>query len=370
MNISTAPKWIGFITLLVIFTACSQEQSVDPTEIFEKYAEISVPVELVMEVHEPDDIFFGQLGSVAADANGNLYVIDRQFNHVLNINSEGRIIETVGRAGDGPGEYRYMTNMFVARDTLYVYDFNQARLTSYSRNQDGSLSRLNDLDIQLVDGNMPRGVLKSRNNYVVEGFGVNDRGEQTGFIALLNRDGSVLNPGFMPIQIERWRMVGEGTMRMPLFRRLAHYRITTDDLFYYGWNDSLKIEVRDLSGEIINTISYDIQYYRPGIITEEILEQQPPELRNAVRDIAYSTKPAFDNMMVDEQHRVWVNLGDIYEDTPETDQWIVLNGDSELEFSFQLPRAVRFFQAQNNRMYGIYRTAEGEQSIQVYEIKI
>ncbi|MCH8496736.1 MAG: 6-bladed beta-propeller [Balneolales bacterium] len=185
MNISTASKWIGFIVMIIIVTACSQEESTNISHILEKYEEVRIPAELVMEVFEPDDILFGQLGSVAADMNGNIYVVDRQFYHIMNITPDGDILETVGREGDGPGEYRFIGNMFVARDTMYVYDTRHARLVNYARNQDGTLSRIRDLDIQLVDGLMARGVLKSRNNYVVEGFGMNDTVQRIGFMGSL-----------------------------------------------------------------------------------------------------------------------------------------------------------------------------------------
>lgn len=49
---------------------------------------------------------FGEIGGVAFDAEGRLYVFDRQAGTVTRVGTDGRFLGTIGRPGEGPGELR------------------------------------------------------------------------------------------------------------------------------------------------------------------------------------------------------------------------------------------------------------------------
>jgi hypothetical protein len=50
--------------------------------------------------------FFGVLGSVLEDGEGNVYLLDRQLNEIKVFSPEGEYLRTIGREGEGPGEFR------------------------------------------------------------------------------------------------------------------------------------------------------------------------------------------------------------------------------------------------------------------------
>jgi hypothetical protein len=356
------------LAFVVISCGKSSSESTFSALSREVYIEHAIPVEEVLTLEESGDVFFANIGSLATDSRGNIFVVDRQVNHVIRFNPEGELVATFGGPGEGPGEFRYMSNMFVARDTLYIYDFQNARLTVLSYDERGPLTMERMIDIEIQEGRIPRGVLMAGDKFLVEGFTMDETGQQNGFVALLNHDGSLHNPYFMPLRAPETFPIRymDRDMHLPRpFRRLSHYRVTDEALFYYAWNDSVRVQVYDMSGNLRNTIRYDIEY-RKADMADFDFTRFPPEFRRFFEGAAPETKSAFDNLMVDDMGRVWVNLGDIAD--PETDQWIILNADSELESAFELPRRVRYFQVVGNRIFGIDRDEDGQQRIKVYAV--
>ncbi|HUG39732.1 MAG TPA: hypothetical protein VMM12_04570 [Longimicrobiales bacterium] len=69
---------------------------------------------------------------LAGDADGNLFVLDRQGSRVLKYGPDGRHLATYGRKGEGPGELSQPLGLAVGPgDTLWVTDFSNSRLTGY-----------------------------------------------------------------------------------------------------------------------------------------------------------------------------------------------------------------------------------------------
>ena len=55
---------------------------------------------------DSDEEFFGVISQIATDASGNVYLLDQQLNEVKVFAADGSYVTTVGREGEGPGEFR------------------------------------------------------------------------------------------------------------------------------------------------------------------------------------------------------------------------------------------------------------------------
>ena len=79
---------------------------------------------------------FGLISSVAIDSRGSIFVLDAQAQHVRAFDSVGTYIRTMGGPGAGPGELGpQAVEVFVGeRDTLYVPDIGNRRITRYDPN--------------------------------------------------------------------------------------------------------------------------------------------------------------------------------------------------------------------------------------------
>jgi hypothetical protein len=62
---------------------------------------------------EEGDVIFGVLSDVALDAQGNLYALDSQLSTISVFDRDGNFLRTIGREGEGPGEFRRASQLFV-----------------------------------------------------------------------------------------------------------------------------------------------------------------------------------------------------------------------------------------------------------------
>jgi hypothetical protein len=61
---------------------------------------------------EDEDVVFGVIDGVAADAD--VYLLDIQLSEVLVYTADGEYVRTIGREGEGPGEFRRPAGVFIA----------------------------------------------------------------------------------------------------------------------------------------------------------------------------------------------------------------------------------------------------------------
>lgn len=64
-----------------------------------------VPEISIGELDGPDELLFGSIRSIAVDDDLNVYVFDGQAQHVRVFDSDGAYVGTIGRRGEGPGEF-------------------------------------------------------------------------------------------------------------------------------------------------------------------------------------------------------------------------------------------------------------------------
>jgi hypothetical protein len=83
-----------------------------------------------------DPEVFGRITSIIADDEGNLYVADGQALEIRTFDREGTYLRSIGRSGQGPGEFGALTSLTWAADTLHALDWGNARIQRFTR--DGS----------------------------------------------------------------------------------------------------------------------------------------------------------------------------------------------------------------------------------------
>ncbi len=83
----------------------------------------TVPDNLTIELEElwrrgeeDDDVFFGMPIQILEDTDGNVFVLDSQVSEIIVFSPDGEYLRTIGREGDGPGEFRGANDMFMRPD--------------------------------------------------------------------------------------------------------------------------------------------------------------------------------------------------------------------------------------------------------------
>jgi hypothetical protein len=78
---------------------------------------------------EDEDILLGQIGAAISGPGGQTFVLDSQLSQVLVFDADGSLLRVLGREGEGPGEFRRPTGLFLAgADTLAVMQTFPGRL--------------------------------------------------------------------------------------------------------------------------------------------------------------------------------------------------------------------------------------------------
>lgn len=63
-----------------------------------------------------EDELFGLISRIITDKAGNIYLLDTQLSEVKVFSPDGTFLRTIGREGEGPGEFRLPTGIFFAPD--------------------------------------------------------------------------------------------------------------------------------------------------------------------------------------------------------------------------------------------------------------
>ena len=91
-----------------------------------------VPEVSIGEVEGEEEYLFGSIWSIAVDDDRNVYAFDGQAHHVRVYDPEGVYVETLGRRGEGPGEFRSAQAIGVLPDgRLVVRDSGNKRVAVF-----------------------------------------------------------------------------------------------------------------------------------------------------------------------------------------------------------------------------------------------
>ncbi len=85
---------------------------------------------------------FGNIKDIIVDDKGTTYILDTQMMEVILYDTNGNFVRTVGREGDGPGEFRYPAGLLITQDRrlgvvqripgrIHMFKPNGDPLTSY-----------------------------------------------------------------------------------------------------------------------------------------------------------------------------------------------------------------------------------------------
>ena len=93
---------------------------------------LEVKLELVRTIGGLDaeeNLSFKEPSDIVQDSVGNLYLLDTGSNRIQKLDSEGKFIKTIGRKGQGPGEFQAATSMDIDKDnSLFVFDLGSRRI--------------------------------------------------------------------------------------------------------------------------------------------------------------------------------------------------------------------------------------------------
>lgn len=117
-------RWMGGVAVTCVLTACGADTGpadAGPQTVVETIGDTTVvrtlsgsvwdgeatlvPEVSIGELDGPDEYLLGSIWSIAVDDDRNVYAFDAQAQHVRVFDSAGVYVKTLGRRGEGPGEF-------------------------------------------------------------------------------------------------------------------------------------------------------------------------------------------------------------------------------------------------------------------------
>jgi hypothetical protein len=119
--------WTGLLVLVLATPALGQwrgEETVREGVVYVSNPEQPMD-EVTLELEElwrrggdDDEVLFGVVGQLVEDGDRNVYLLDSQLSEIQVFSPDGEYLRTVGREGEGPGEFRNGSDMFLAPGNL------------------------------------------------------------------------------------------------------------------------------------------------------------------------------------------------------------------------------------------------------------
>jgi len=80
----------------------------------------------------PDSIVIGGISGIEISNEREFFVVDHLSNKIRHFNQDGHYIDSYGRKGRGPGEFLRVTNINLANELLYLFDYENARIQRFN----------------------------------------------------------------------------------------------------------------------------------------------------------------------------------------------------------------------------------------------
>ena len=279
------------------------------------YGELIIELVDDLEIGNDEDpnYQFYNVAGIALDSERNIYVLDSGNHRVQKFDKNGDYLLTIGREGEGPGEFISLSDVFIdTQDTLYLADRRMIQIFDSSGEYKDSITFENSIyDFFLdKDGNILTYIIRSDEEgskkhlvkYDIKGNIVDRIAEFSDVKAVQSRDGSGMRMTFKAYhQYNYWPYLFPFGKEHFIYAYPSDYVLTAVDR---AGKVSLKIEKNEPPNPI-STAEKDFIINR----IEEAYERRG---RKPPRDVVEAScqfpahRPFFYGMTVDDEGRVYI----------------------------------------------------------------
>ena len=284
-----------------------------------------------------DNLPVDELTSVATNSLGQAIVADRHSHRIVVYDDSCARIATIGRQGDGPGEFRQVNRLAVgSSDSLYVLDHGSRQVTVFSWSPSPQFAYSFEYPV-LGDYHIIDFVKPDTAGFLFLALErPTGRSTDLGRMTLVwgNHSGGVIAHSLLEVEYDQFLVIVDekgfesSHLRIPFGRR-SIVRVGKSGTFYHAWSESLSFSVYNIDGALESTIRLRHSNRRipRRAMTDAIEERTIGPLREGAADKLRSanlptTFPAFSDYVVDDSSRIWV---DVHDSPGEPSVWWILN---------------------------------------------
>ena len=258
---------IIFILTFAIFVLHVEGNCESLKEIYKTGKVRFIPELTIDETFLPENTFFESAFNIKCDKDGYVYICDYKANNIKIFDSSGRFIKTIGKEGQGPGEFNRPYDIAVTDERLIIWDIGNRRLDALTK--DGEF--IKSMPISIYDGwpqmirSLPNGdiAIASEKPY----FGQSDK-PQDYSIDIYSPD---LEKKKRIYTQQIWRnkyVIKENrATNVPIpFSPRVYWDVSPTGKIVIGYSKNYEIKIYGIDGEKISSFSHA---YTPEKITNE-----------------------------------------------------------------------------------------------------
>ncbi len=303
------------------------------------------------EVEGREEYMFQRIFTVAVNEADDIFVLDYQAKHFKIFNKHGQYIKTIGRPGQGPGEFQIPGSLICTNQKEIVVG-DVSRLSYFTLEGEfiknvpiiGAMITTVDIDssgkILCFDIVMDKGVYELKK-----------------FDSDLNY---LFSYGSSPLPSTAQR----GGGRDPFFSLLRWDVINGDQIVCGYAVEGYKIKIFDSSGNLIKRIEKD---YTPLEVTQRDVDERIVDYRPETKKNLDIPKyfPPFRWMISDDEGRVYVYT---YERAPDGEGYYYDIFDAEGKYILKVLFKTRPHEIKKNKFYTIEEDEDGFQYVKRYRM--
>ena len=387
---------IGLSSLILLCTAaisaCSNYQSRMQSGDSGSSPPAILSIEEVVRIGDEaagDTIFFGFIEDIAVNSRGQMFIAEPRPVAIRAFDSDGSYLADVGAVGSGPGEYPDPLPGGVLTgpaDSVYVYNIWRRHLAVYEPDQFKFVRSVMIPPYPVEEGNREGnfGILGvAKDGYVVQlrlvpsELLVTAHRETSEVIQMVNLDGSygpiiTRGPGYEGVvALRELPQIGQ---KVPMpdgipFGRSMNFGLGSDGMLFSGWNDSINVAVMSINTpeELHISLTHDPIPVSDAEL-EDWLSYYGPEMRAKFNERGlHTTKPAYEELLVDDNNRVWLELSATQDSTDV--EWIVMDLNSRVVGKVILPFGARLKAIRGGRVYAIEKKGDAP-TVAVYALNV
>ncbi len=326
-----------------------------------------------------EDVQFGRIFHIDVDDSDNIYISEgSQGNEAIYVfDGEGNHVNTIGRSGDGPGEFRSIFDIKISNNQLFVLDTSLLRIQifntdDYSLQHEASLNpaQWDQSDERIIT--FPLNIFVLNDSTLLAAFNHMTSDVATKSYYHMDLDGNVISNRILSQDyIRQLPDPKSGHIFFDPFGGRGLIGVSAENDIYKVWSDELLFKVYDKDG------SYLRAFYHPfrnstlsqnEIVNEALNYHQSEEFKNAIQHHGIPDYwRALEHMIPDDENRLWIST--ITDDRDIYDWW-VMDDYGHILAKFALPRSIEINKVKDDFLYSVKTDEEtGLQQIVKYLIE-
>ncbi len=309
--------------VLILFLYGSSESEKSLAEIY-KTGKVRFIQELVIsEESLPEGKFFNRILSPATDKNGCVYVCDIDANNIKKFNAKGEYMKTIGKEGQGPGDFNSPLDIEVVQDRIIVWESMNMRISILSL--DGDF--IKSIPYNFTQLGWPYEIKALSDEKMIFETQVSYRRGPSRpwecYLRLFSSDMEHIKDLYKKEYWIRKNITAPRRMSIPIpFSARVCWDVTPKGNIVIGFSESYEIDIYDpLKGKIssithkyepVEVTKIDREQYFAGMTvttmsggTRETKQGAPDYIVKNTEFPKY--KPAFDNIKCDSEGNIWVH---------------------------------------------------------------